>query len=100
MFRKSHRNFCLRTLARRSAGQSALPMQSPAVVFSPHYDDETLGVGGTIILKRRLGARVHLVFMTDGSRSHAHAMEGGRLAALRRTEALRAASALGVDATM
>lgn len=71
-------------------------MRESAVVFSPHYDDETLGAGGTIIQKCRSGAVVHLVFMTDGSRSHAQAMDGTRLSALRREEALHAASVLGV----
>lgn len=66
------------------------------MVFSPHYDDETLGVGGTIIQKRKQGAAVYLVFMTDGSRSHADAMDGSRLSVLRRAEALQAASTLGV----
>jgi LmbE family N-acetylglucosaminyl deacetylase len=72
-------------------------MSRSAVVFSPHYDDETLGAGGTIIQKRRCGARVHLVFMTDGSRSHARAMDSRQLSRLRRSEALEAARALGVS---
>jgi LmbE family N-acetylglucosaminyl deacetylase len=42
------------------------------VVFSPHPDDETLGCGSTIIKKKRLGADVTIVFMTDGSKSHPH----------------------------
>src|SRR5688500_3502049 len=71
-------------------------MQRSAVVFSPHYDDETLGAGGTIIQTRAHGASVHVVFMTDGSRSHAHAVDGPRLSEMRRTEALSAMDRLGV----
>jgi LmbE family N-acetylglucosaminyl deacetylase len=87
---------CLSALERRARRRAVPALQDSAVVFSPHYDDETLGAGGTIIKKRRRGATVHLVFMTDGSRSHAAAMDGAKLSSLRRTEALRAARALGV----
>lgn len=67
-------------------------------MFSPHYDDETLGAGGAIIKLRQSGIPVWLVFMTDGSTSHAHAMDQASLAALRRQESLRAAAVLGVSA--
>ncbi len=39
------------------------------LVFAPHQDDETLGCGGTIIKKNRLGAKVTIVFLTDGRKS-------------------------------
>lgn len=84
-------------MERRAIRPSPRQMGNSAVVFSPHYDDETLGVGGTIIKKRRCGANVFLVFMTDGSSSHAHAMDGTRLSALRRDEALHAAKVLEID---
>jgi LmbE family N-acetylglucosaminyl deacetylase len=67
------------------------------VVFSPHYDDETLGAGAAILKLRKLGAPVRIVFMTDGSQSHATAMPGAELAKLRRREGQRAAAALGID---
>jgi LmbE family N-acetylglucosaminyl deacetylase len=89
-------NFCLHALQKRIGPPGDGFMENSAVVFSPHYDDETLGVGGTIIQKRRAGAPVYLVFMTDGSRSHAAAMDGSRLSALRKQEAIDAAGALGV----
>jgi len=97
MVRGVYKRLYLKVLERRAYRPSARQMESSAVVFSPHYDDETLGVGGTIIKKRRCGAAVYLVFMTDGSKSHAHAMDGTRLSALRRDEALHAAHVLGVD---
>lgn len=74
-------------------------LRRSAMVFSPHYDDETLGCGGTILLKKQLGASVQIVFMADGSTSHAHLMPAPELAALRAQEALAAARALGVDET-
>ena len=71
----------------------------PAVVFSPHFDDETLGCGGSIILKRRAGAEVVVVFMTDGSRSHANLMPAAELARLRQAEGREACNAMGIDAS-
>lgn len=83
-------------LARRTDAVNAEDLAADAMVFAPHPDDETLGCGGTILRKIDAGARVHLVFMTDGRASHAARMDGDALAALRRREALDAAAALGV----
>ncbi|MEZ6086390.1 MAG: PIG-L family deacetylase [Phycisphaerae bacterium] len=55
-----------------------------AIVFSPHQDDEVLGCGGTIIKKIEQGADVHIVFMTNGRRSHAGHMEIDALIEMRR----------------
>lgn len=76
----------------RDLGKSAL-------VFSPHPDDECLGCGGTIIKKIQAGARVKIVHMTDGSRSHSHLISEQDLRAIRKREALNAAAILGVDTT-
>jgi LmbE family N-acetylglucosaminyl deacetylase len=67
-----------------------------AIVFAPHPDDETLGCGGTIIRKKRAGAAVRIVYMTDGSQSHARLMAPADMKALRAGEAVAAAQALGV----
>jgi LmbE family N-acetylglucosaminyl deacetylase len=69
-----------------------------ALVLAPHQDDETLGCGGTIALKRRAGADVTIVFLMDGTRSHVPLIEPQELAALRHAEACAAAARLGVDA--
>jgi len=73
-------------------------LRGSAIVFAPHQDDETLGCGGTIILKRKAGLPVTIVFMTDGSTSHASFMRGDELRQVRNEEALQAARQLGVDA--
>jgi LmbE family N-acetylglucosaminyl deacetylase len=67
-----------------------------AIVFAPHQDDEALGCGGTIIRKKRAGAVVKVVFLTDGSMSHARLMPPEEMRALRREEALAAAEAMGL----
>jgi LmbE family N-acetylglucosaminyl deacetylase len=67
-----------------------------ALVFAPHPDDETLGCGGTIVRKKEAGATVRVVFMSDGSQSHAGWMDPGRLRELRHREARQAAHVLGL----
>jgi len=39
------------------------------LVFSPHVDDETIGLGATLIKCKAIGAQMALVYMTDGSGS-------------------------------
>jgi LmbE family N-acetylglucosaminyl deacetylase len=69
-----------------------------AVVFSPHPDDESLGCGGTIIRKKRVGAAVKLIYMTDGSAAtHGNLISKAELRAIRRTEALNASRILGLS---
>ena len=72
-------------------------LRRPAIVFSPHFDDETLACGGTIIKKKKAGAQVSIVFMTDGSSSHANLIPPGELSAIRISEAFAAAHLLGLD---
>ncbi len=40
------------------------------LVFSPHPDDETIGVGGYIAASRRQGANIRIVLVTDGDKHH------------------------------
>jgi LmbE family N-acetylglucosaminyl deacetylase len=72
-------------------------MRRPAVVFSPHFDDETLGCGGTIIKKKMAGADVKIVFMTDGSKSHRHLIAEDELKTIRTNEALAVSRLLGLQ---
>jgi LmbE family N-acetylglucosaminyl deacetylase len=67
------------------------------MVFAPHPDDETLGCGGTILRKRRLGAELRIVFMTDGAGSHCDLLPRAELSAMRAREAREVAEALGVE---
>jgi N-acetylglucosamine malate deacetylase 1 len=72
----------------------SLPLnQKPAMVFSPHQDDETLGCAGVIALKRDAGIPVTVVFLTNGANSPV-----SNAAAIRRQEAAVALDILGVDA--
>ena len=46
---------------------SPLP-PGPWVVFAPHADDETFGMGGTLLKAKDQGIDTHLVVLTDGSK--------------------------------
>jgi LmbE family N-acetylglucosaminyl deacetylase len=78
------------------------------LVFAPHPDDETLAVGELIQMARSNGARVRVVFATDGEdnpwpqrwlerRWRIRATERARWATRRRGEAAFALAALGLD---
>jgi len=73
------------------------------LVFAPHPDDEILACGGTIALKTMEGHKVYIVYMTDGRNSHLHVLgiahdpSPPELAEIRKEEAKRALSVLGVD---
>ena len=64
----------------------------PWLVFAPHPDDETFGIGGTLLLGAQQGIHITLVVLTDG------ALGGNRqdLIAVREAETRKAAKKLGV----
>jgi LmbE family N-acetylglucosaminyl deacetylase len=76
------------------------------LVFAPHPDDEVIATGGTICLHRSHGEQVRIFFATDGSQSHAAVLgitnnpSPADLVGLRREEAIAAAAALGVNASL
>lgn len=64
------------------------------LVFAPHADDETFGMGGSLLRAHWLGIPTQLVIMTDGA-------QGGSqtdLVQIRQDEARRAAQLLGCTA--
>lgn len=63
------------------------------LVVAPHPDDETIGVGATIAGLSRRGARVRVLFLTDGEASHA---DVGGLGECRAAEATDALACLGL----
>lgn len=98
--RKGFATHLRRIIWRQIAQQATTPelteLHRSAIVFAPHPDDETLACGGTIAKKRKAGAAVTVVFMTDGRSSHAQLMPAEELAQMRCKEALAACHRLGV----
>lgn len=84
-----------------------LPARGNVLVVAPHYDDESIGAGGTLAKHAQAGDRIGVAFMTDGSRgdpatrdpSASAAVLGARereLSQQRRREASEAAGILGI----
>jgi LmbE family N-acetylglucosaminyl deacetylase len=67
----------------------------PWLVFAPHPDDETFGMGGSLLLAAEQKIETHVVFVTDGALGG----EGDRqvLIEKRMEEATSATTALGVN---
>jgi LmbE family N-acetylglucosaminyl deacetylase len=72
---------------------SPLP-PGPWLIFAPHPDDETLGMGGTMLLARQQGIEINLVVLTDGARGGNPS--GPALTAVREAEVQALAAKLGL----
>jgi LmbE family N-acetylglucosaminyl deacetylase len=97
MIRAAARRVLDRRMMRRTVPIDAATVARPAMVLAPHPDDETLGCGGLIAIKRDAGVPVTVVFLTDGSSSHADLIDRAVLASRRHGEAAEACRILGVD---
>ena len=75
------------------------PSNETVLVLAPHMDDEVIGCGGTLALHLAAGARVSVVFLTDGQRgSPAEGAEPpADIVATRKQEAQRALQELGIS---
>lgn len=94
--RGSFANLVTKVLKRRTTPLDEPALERSSVVFSPHFDDETLGCGGTVLRKRALGADVKLVFLTDGRASHREWLPEEELVRVRTGEGRAAAKVLGL----
>ncbi|MEA5448770.1 PIG-L deacetylase family protein [Leptolyngbya sp. CCNP1308] len=80
--------------------QSITSLQPPVLVVAPHPDDETLGCGGAIAQLRARDCPVHVLVISDGTRSHPRSQQypALRLKQVREAETLAALALLGVEA--
>ncbi len=81
-------------LFRTGADVTDASARRSCLVLAPHPDDETLGVGATIMRKVDAGTPVHLVVATDGSKSPAG--DPATVTALRTAELRTACAVLGL----
>lgn len=78
-----------------------VPIRAPfgrsMLVVAPHQDDEIIGCGGAMLLQKKAGRDVRVVFTQDGGNEHA---EDGRTRedqiAIREAEARSVAAAMGI----
>lgn len=96
-FRESALRWLLAAIDRRAAPYPRTHLVDSLVVLAPHPDDEVLGCGGLIHCKRAAGARVRIVFLSDGAASHRSFVKPEEMRARRAQEAIAAAARLGVD---
>lgn len=70
---------------------SPLP-PGPWLVFAPHADDETFGMGGSLLKANLEGLETHVIVMTDGALGG----DTNDLVAIRKEEVTQATNLLGV----
>lgn len=68
----------------------------PWLVFAPHADDETFGLGGCLLKASGEGVETHVVVVTDGAQGGQESGEGDGLVDRRRGEVERAGELLGL----
>lgn len=78
----------------------SLPLTRPesgrVLVLAPHVDDETIGAGGTILTHKQHGAKVTVIYLTDGSGSQSETA-GAELSLRRKEEAKQVQELLRID---
>ena len=72
--------------------QTSQLLPGPWLVFAPHADDETFGMGGSLLKAKKENVETHLVVLTDG----AFGGEREDLVKVREEEVNRAAQLLGI----
>lgn len=71
---------------------AALPA-GPWLIFAPHADDETFGMGGSLLKAHEAGIETHVIVLTDGAMGG----DADDLVAIRQREVTEATGILGVS---
>lgn len=77
--------------------QCSIISASRVLVLAPHPDDETFGIGGTLIQHSERGEQVKVVFLTNGAKGTTQERNKNSYVALRRQEAISACAVLGIS---
>jgi len=74
----------------------SVPPGERVLVFAPHPDDETLGMGGSLRLLSENGKKIKVVVLTKGEKADPDTRDLERYAHLRKKETLMALKVLGI----
>ncbi|MCU7835177.1 MAG: PIG-L family deacetylase [gamma proteobacterium symbiont of Taylorina sp.] len=74
---------------------SPLP-EGPWLIFAPHADDETFGMGGSLLLANKANISVSLLILTDGAKGGSDDSDINELIETRRQEVLQVVEQLGI----
>ena len=74
----------------------SLPVGERVIVFAPHPDDETLGMGGSLRILSDHGKKIKVVVLTRGEKAEPDLTKQKRHAEMRQKEALKALKILGL----
>lgn len=74
----------------------SLPVGERVIVFAPHPDDETLGMGGSLRILSEMGKKVKVIVLTKGEKAEADPARRKRHVEIRQREALKAFKILGL----
>ena len=92
--------FARRFLVALRRATHRLPVQLETVhrarvlVLAPHFDDEAIACGGTLLLHHAAGSEVQIVFISDSSGALADPVAAGQVKATRRLEMQQVQAAL------
>ncbi|MBT2581289.1 PIG-L deacetylase family protein [Planococcus sp. ISL-109] len=80
-----------------AADKPVTPLEAAerVLVFAPHIDDETIGLGGTLRRYADMGTHVTIAIITDGKNSNASTVDADKLADTRKQELLSIQELLG-----
>lgn len=74
------------------------PFGKSLLVVAPHQDDEIIGCGGAMILHKRSGKELNVLFVQDGGDEHKEdGLSRSDLISIRESEACRVAKELGIS---
>lgn len=72
------------------------PEGNNILVISPHFDDEVIGCGGTLIKHVRAGDQVSVIYLTDGTNGTPDITDKHEGARIRKAESIHATRILGI----
>jgi LmbE family N-acetylglucosaminyl deacetylase len=72
------------------------PPGNRVIVFSPHFDDDVIGCGGTLHKHARSGDELMIIYFTDGRQGDPTFQDKGQLMRKRKEEAIEATRILGI----